>query len=239
MIIEIFPNSDALAQATAERFVTGARAAIAERGVFYVCLSGGHTPKPAYEMLAKPPYVDQVDWHSVHVFWGDERNVPEWDPNSNEGMARAAFIDSVPIPSDQVHAMFNGGSAEQAAASYEQLLKRFFNESDSTFDLLFLGVGPDGHTASLFPGSKTLTSTAWAAADETETLAVRERITLTPAVLCRSRSLVFAVEGADKAQILKQIIDENADYPAGIVARCGQDVTWMLDQAAASLLQPS
>jgi len=235
MIVEVFPNTNALSRAVAERFVASARVALAERDAFYVALGGGKTPRKAYELLASEPYTGRIDWRKVHVYFGDERNVPTTDPESNEGMAREAFLDSVPIPSANIHGMYNGGSAEEAAAAYERILKSFFAPTGYTFDLAHLGVGPDGHTASLFPRAGTLQETRWVAPAETEMLAVRERITLTPAVLCRSRGIVFEVAGADKAEIIRQIIDAKADYPAGVVARCVENSVWMLDEAAASL----
>jgi 6-phosphogluconolactonase len=242
-LIRVYEDVQSLDRAMAELFVAAARGAIAARNQFTVALGGGNTPRGAYRQLAREPYHGQVDWTKVHVFWGDERNVPSTDPNSNEGMAREAFLDEVPIPRAQIFGMYTGGKASEAAVVYEATLRRYFGERGPTFDLVHLGMGPDGHTASLFPGSASLAAEQWVVAAETTTAAVRERISLTPALICRSREVVFEVSGADKAETLRQVVqskthsDGAAEYPAAHIARCTSNLTWLLDSAAASLLE--
>lgn len=235
-MIRVFPDLDAMSLAAAEAFVASARSAISERGRFAVALSGGHTPAAAYRLLAAEPLVSQVDWSKVHAFWGDERNVPNTDPDSNEKMAREAFLSSVPIPEGNIHPMFTKGTNAEAAESYEGLLKSFFGEKGPLFDLVLLGMGPDGHTLSLFPGAGNLDSEKWVIPAETDVWAVHDRITLTAKAVSLCRAVVLEVGGEDKAKMVKEIIEERADYPLGVVVRGCKDVTWLLDKGAASLL---
>lgn len=236
-MVRIFPNLEALSRATADRVVESARAAISQRDRFSIALSGGHTPTRAYQMLAEEPCVSQVDWRKVHVFWGDERNVPVDNKDSNEGAAHSALLDSVPIPASQIHPMFMGGTNGEAAVAYEKLLHEFFGKDGPTFDLVLLGMGPDGHTASLFPDAGNLDSEAWVIAAETNVWAVHDRITLTAKAISLARELVFEIDGADKAGVLKSIIEEDGSYPAGAVAARSKDVTWMLTELAACELE--
>jgi 6-phosphogluconolactonase len=234
--IFVFPDKESLSKGAAERFVAGAREAIARGGRFTVALSGGHTPARGFQMLAEEPYVGQIDWSKVHIFWGDDRNVPGDNKDSNERMARDAFLNSVPVPAEQIFPMYNGGSNIEAASAYQALLQRYFPAGGPTFDLVLLGVGPDGHTASLFPDDHNEDSSEWVIPTFTDVFAVRDRITLTYKAISLARSVVFEIEGADKAEILRQIIEEFADYPAGVVANNSKDVTWLLDSEAASKL---
>jgi 6-phosphogluconolactonase len=236
-VILVYPDKDALSKAAADRFVASGRAAIAERGRFTVALSGGHTPQQGFQLLATQPYVDQLDWSKVHIFWGDERNIPPSDANSNERMAREAFLNSVPIPAAQIHPMYIGGTAPEAAAAYETLLHTYFGPDGPTFDLVLLGLGPDGHTASLFPEANDLQDERWVIPAVTERWAVRDRITLSADAISLAYAVVFEVEGGDKAEILKEIIEQGKSYPTTYVVQHARDVTWLLDTAAAAQLK--
>ena len=236
-MIRVFKNEEALSQGMAECFVTAAAGAIAERGRFSVALSGGHTPARAYRLLTAEPYVGRVDWPKAHFFWGDERNVPNTDPDSNEKMAREAFLNSPFVDPDTIHPMFGGGTNVEAAAAYEALLRTFFGDTGPLFDIVMLGMGPDGHTLSLFPGAGNLDSPAWVIPASTDVWAVHDRITLTPLTVSLSREVVLEIAGADKAEMVKAIIEDGADYPLGAVVRRCANVTWLLDEGAASLLQ--
>lgn len=241
--IEISPDPAALAEEAARRFVASARAAIDARGRFIVALSGGSTPKALLALLAAAPYRDEVDWGRVHVGWGDERCVPPDDEQSNFRMARLALLDHVPIPHEQVYRIPAEEPDHQIAAdTYAATLRRLFNLDESEwprFDLIHLGLGTEGHTASLFPGSPALAETArFVAAPYVEKLSAH-RITLTPPAINAAREVVFLVAGAEKAEIVRTILrgpHNPTEYPAQIVAPADGRLTWLLDEAAASLL---
>ncbi len=236
-MIRVYPDDAALAQASAEHFVENAKKAVAERGIFSVALSGGHTPAAAFRLLAAEPLASEVPWERVHVFWGDERTVPNSDPNSNEKMAREALLNAVPIPPQNIHPMYNGGTNVEAAADYDSLLHSFFLSTDRLFDMVMMGMGPDGHTLSLFPGAANIDATSLVIPTSTDVWPVHDRISLSAKAVAMSREVVVAAAGADKAVMVKAIIDDNADYPLSQVLRKCSNVVWMLDEAAASGLK--
>jgi 6-phosphogluconolactonase len=220
----------------ADRFVDAAISAIDERGIFRVALSGGGTPKTVYPMILEPQRRDRVDWSRVEFFWGDERTVPPDDPESNFGVAYQMFIAQLPtVRPERIHRMpAEAPDLDAAALSYESELRLAFaarGDEPPSFDLIWLGMGPDGHTASLFPGS--------AALDETERWVVGTwaphpqawRMTLTFPVLTAGRQVVFAVEGANKADALRAVRAGGSGLPAERVA--GEHVEWLVDAAAA------
>ncbi len=239
--LHIYPDSETLSQAAAALFVEKAGQAIKARGCFHVALSGGSTPKRTYELLASPPYREQVNWLPVHIFWGDERCVPLIDLRSNARMARDTLLERVPVPEGQVHPIPCHLPPAEAARAYEDLLRRFFAESPYTFDLAFLGLGQDGHTASLFPGDPALSGQdSWAVAvfraDEG-----LSRVTLTPQVFNRAGTVAFLVSGRDKAQALQEVLE--GDYeplrrPAQAIRPEKGELVWLVDQAAAAVLDP-
>ncbi len=235
-MIRVFPDLGAMSAAAAETFVSLASAAIADRGRFAVALAGGQTPAEAYKLLSTEPLISRVDWSKVHAFWGDERNVPNTDKDSNEKMARETLLSLVPISDENIHPMVTGGSNVEAAASYEAFLKSFFGENGPLFDLVMLGMGPDGHTLSLFPGAGDLDSDRWVIPSTTDVWAVHDRITLTARAVSLSRAVMLEVGGQDKAKMVKEVIEEGADYPLAVVLRRCKNVTWLLDEGAASLL---
>jgi len=179
----ILPDADSLARTVAELFVTLAVKAIAARGRFTVALAGGSTPESAYGMLATSEFAARVGWSFVHIFWGDERCVPPHHPDSNYSMARKSLLDHVPLPVDNLHRMRGEIEPEKAALDYERRLRSFFarprldvtrtkgRKSTLSFDLVLLGMGNDGHIASLFPGTRILREkTRWVVAHYVETL---------------------------------------------------------------------
>lgn len=242
--IHVSPDPGALAEEAARRFVAAAGAAIAGRGRFTVALSGGSTPKALLRLLAGPPHRDRVDWGRVHVAWGDERCVPPDDEQSNYRMAREALLDHVPIPHEQIYRMPAEEPDHQAAADiYAATLRRLLNPDPDEwprFDLIHLGLGPEGHTASLFPGSPALGERErLVAAPWVEGLAAH-RLTLTPPVINAAREVAFLAAGAEKAAIVHTILRgprDPAAYPAQIIAPAAGRLTWLLDQAAAAQLQ--
>jgi 6-phosphogluconolactonase len=238
-MLEIFPDLEALSRRAAALAAARARQAVRDRGRFLLALSGGGTPARTYELLGGPPLRDQVAWPQVHFFWGDERCVPSDDPRSNYRLARAALLDRVPVEWLQVHPMLCGADPGQAARRYEDLLRRELPEPGAGFDLAFLGLGADGHTASLFPGQKPPAG-CWV----TPVRRAGEkifRLTLTPQVLNRSRLVVFLVSGPDKAAALQAALAGDSDplnLPARGIRPVAGEVRWLVDREAAALLGP-
>lgn len=241
--VQVSPDPAALAREAAGRFVAAARAATEERGRFVVALSGGSTPKALLRLLAEPPYREEVDWRHVHVAWGDERCVPPDDEQSNYRMAREALLDRVPIPPEQIHRM-PGEEADRGAAAdaYAATLRRLFNLGPGEwprFDLLHLGLGTEGHTASLFPGSPALAERErLVAAPYVEKLEAY-RLTLTPPAINAAREVQFLVAGAEKAAIVREVLRGPRDptaLPARVVAPTDGRLVWLLDAAAAARL---
>ena len=226
-----------LAQAAARDFATKAEAAIGERGRFAVALAGGSTPEATYEVLAND-YAGALDWSKVHVFFGDERTVPPNHEDSNYRMTHETLLSRVPVGS--VHRMRGELPPAEAAAAYEEELRGFFGTSDEppSLDLILLGIGEDGHTASLFPETSALeVQDRWVVANPVLKLETT-RLTLTVPVINSARSVNFLVAGESKAEALKQILKGDADprqYPAKLVRPAGGPV-WMVDRAAAKSL---
>ncbi|MBW3612614.1 MAG: 6-phosphogluconolactonase [Chloroflexi bacterium] len=232
----VLPDPAAVAVATADRFVATARRAIEERGIFRVALSGGGTPKQVYPLLLEPERRDAVDWSRVEFFWGDERAVPPDHPDSNFGVAYGMLISQLPgVRQDRIHRMpAEAPELDAAALSHESELRLAFGARGSeppAFDLVWLGMGPDGHTASLFPGSEALHEAErwvvgnWAPEQESW------RMTFTFPVLNAARDVIVVVTGADKADAIRQIRAGGSDLPAARVD--GPQVEWLIDAAAA------
>lgn len=244
--IHVSPDPAALAEEAARRFVASARAAQTARGRFLVALSGGSTPKALFRLLARPPYREQVDWLGVHVAWGDERCVPPDDEQSNYRMAREALLDHVSIPPAHVHRMpAEWPDHEAAARAYATTLREMCGLGATSamlprFDLLYLGLGPEGHTASLFPGSPALHETErLVAAPYVEKLSAY-RLTLTPPTLNNAREVVFLVAGAEKAAIVAEVLRGPRDVdrlPAQVIQPVDGQLVWLLDAASAAQLQ--
>ena len=244
--IIVRPNLQELSREAAARFQRLADDSIAAAGRFSVALSGGSTPRALYGLLAEPPFREAIDWPRVHLFWGDERFVPPDHPDSNYRLARETFISRASIPAGNVHRIpTEGRHPEAAATQYEETLHRFFAVPKGgvpRFDLVLLGLGADGHTASLFPGSPALSeSHRLVVATHVPKLAAW-RLTLTPPMLRGARHVVFLVSGSEKAHALQEVLEGPYDperLPAQLVRLEEGDVTWLVDEAAASLLQRS
>lgn len=202
-----------------------------------VCLSGGTTPRTLYNTLAQTPYREAMPWARIHWFWCDERFVPATDERSNYHMVQKLLFERVPVPRERIHRIrTEGGSAAAAAAAYEEELRRFYGAGTleperPLFDLALLGVGEDGHTASLFPGSPLLEERARWVACLTGAGAV-PRVTLTYPVLESSRDVAFLVTGAGKRAIMQRIVEGEAELPAAGLQPVGR-LHWFLDRAAA------
>jgi 6-phosphogluconolactonase len=238
--VRVFETPEEVAAASAARFVALAREAVAARGAFGVALAGGNTPRRVYELLAGGELRGQVSWPSVHVFFGDERCVPPDDAESNYRMAREALLSRVPIPDENVHRIEGRGDAAANASRYEDELRGFFGDADRPrFDLVMLGMGDDGHTASLFPATTVLEeSAAWAAAVWVEKLRAW-RITLTAPAVNAARHVMFLVNGAGKAARLREVLRGARDpqrLPAQLIRPAEGTLEWLIDRAAAAEL---
>lgn len=245
--LEVFASPGELAVAAAERFVTAAAAAIASTETFTVALSGGSTPHALFSLLASPAYAERVEWARVHLFWGDERCVPPDDEQSNYRMTRETLIDRVPLRSENVHRILGEESPPAAAERYERELRSAFATPTgdarlapgSRFDLVLLGLGTNGHTASLFPHMRAVREqTQWVMAENIETLQMW-RVTLTPPVINAAAEVMFLVSGREKAAVLRRVLygaRETDLLPAQVIAPVDGRLSWMIDAAAASEL---
>jgi 6-phosphogluconolactonase len=245
--VQVFPTSEELAAAAAAYFVGAAEAAIAATETFSVALSGGSTPRALFEALASGECKSRIRWPSVHVFWGDERCVPPGDEASNYRMAREALLDHVPLRPENIHRIRGEDDPAVAAERYERELRAAFEtptgppraEPGSRFDLVLLGLGKDGHTASLFPHLHAVRErTRWTMAENMETLQMW-RVTLTPAILNQASEVIFLVSGGEKAAILRRVLygaREADELPAQAIAPVGGRLRWLVDAAAAAEL---
>jgi 6-phosphogluconolactonase len=233
--MHVFADAAALAGAVAELIVAGVAAAPTR---FALNLSGGSTPKRLYERLASPAFRDRIEWPKLHLFWGDERFVPADHPDSNYRMTKLAMLDHVPLPSAQIHPVpTDAASPEICAADYARTLQTYYGGEtlDATrplFDMTLLGLGPDGHTASLFPNTAALQEhEAWV----TSIVGAKPepRISLTYPVLESSRIILFLVAGADKHDVLTQVLAHEPWLPAAKLAPLAQ-THWYVDEAAAA-----
>ncbi len=234
MSVHVYDNPEELAEAAAREFAARADEAIGERGRFAVVFAGGSTPKATYEALARD-YAHRIDWSNVHVFFGDERSVPPDHEDSNYRMACEALLDHVPVGS--VHRMQGELPPDEAAEAYEQNLRNFFGTEElPRFDLILLGIGGDGHTASLFPETSALeVHDRWVVANPVLKLETT-RITLTVPAINAARAVYFLIAGEGKADALAEILEGNPDpheYPTSLIQPQGGP-TWMLDRPAAS-----
>jgi 6-phosphogluconolactonase len=234
--MRITANPEELAQAAAELIVDQALTAVRDRGRFSMAVAGGSTPQRAYEILARPPFRDRIPWKQVHLFWGDERCVPFSDPRSNAAMVCRALLNQVPIPTTQIHQVNCAKAPHEAAREYEVLLRTFFAGHEAGFDLVLLGLGADGHTASLFPGTPVLEEGKRWVAEVCVTEQNLYRVTLTPLLINQARMVVFLVSGAAKAAVLREIREGTADMPARLIRPTRGKLRWLVDREAAALL---
>jgi 6-phosphogluconolactonase len=240
--VECFSDRDEMLRVEAERVVAQASDCVARRGRFLICLAGGATPKPLYEILSSDSFARRIEWPRVHVFWGDERCVSPDHSASNYRMAREALLDQVPLPPTNIHRIRGEDEPSAAAAAYEELLRDFFGTRETaatpSFDLVLLGMGPDGHTASLFPGS--------AAAQEMRRWVVATRgpepeswrVSLTTVLINAAENVTFLISGSNKAERLKEVLEGPPDLlPAQRIRPTQGSLHWMIDEAAAARLR--
>ncbi|HVX15058.1 MAG TPA: 6-phosphogluconolactonase [Pirellulales bacterium] len=243
--IQVVADRDALCRAAADLFLSLSQAAVQQRGRFTVALSGGSTPRDFYALLANPdaPYRGQLAWDKLFFFWGDERHVPPDHADSNYRMANEALLSKAPVPEGNIHRIqAEMPDAEMAAHAYQENLQSFFQLSGDCppcFDLALMGLGPDGHTASLFPQTAALHERdRWVAANWVQKLHTH-RITLTVPVLTRAAEILFLVAGADKATALRDVFHgpyHPDQWPAQVFRNSAGHVAWLIDQLAARQL---
>jgi len=238
-MIRRFDDPECLSHAAADLFVQLARKAVYERGRFSVALSGGKTPLRTYQLLAQRPWRDQTPWTNIHFFWSDERCVAADDDRNNARMAKRALLNHVPVPSAHVHPIRCDADSKAGAAHYNALLRTHFSAKAPALDLVFLGLGRNGHTASLFPFSPVMEQKKrWAA----EVYVIEQqmyRATLTPTLINAARVVAFLVSGSEKAQIVETVLEGETDtrrLPAQLIRPYNGQLIWMLDQTAASRL---
>ncbi len=236
----IVPDSNQLAEKGAEMFCEIAKESISNRSRFVVAVSGGSTPRAMHGRLSQDPYLSDLFWQSTHIFWVDERMVDFDHPDSNFGTAKKDLLEKIPIPFDQIYPMPAMTRPEDGAGLYQMTLKTFFQSigsDDPVFDLILLGIGTDGHTASLFPKQ------AFTSPVQSWVISVKGgnpnvfRLSFTYSVLNGARHILFLVSGKDKAEIVKSLFEDNTvDLPAKNIRPLKGTLTWLLDQEAASLL---
>jgi len=240
--INVFQNEESLAEAAAELLIAIATHAIEGRGRFVVSLSGGTTPERLYALLATPPYCNRMPWNNTFIFWGDERCVPSDDDQNNAHMAKLFLLDHIDIPSTNIHPIPVDLEPEIAAKKYEDLIKKFFGEDTPRFDLIFLGLGENGHTASLFPGSDAIFENKRLVKEVYVGEQHMYRITMTPPLINQAHTIIFLVEGENKAAILNTVLtgpQQPNKFPAQIINAEDGNLYWFVDKKAATLLPDS
>jgi 6-phosphogluconolactonase len=242
--IKVLPDVPDIAHEAAERIVDAADSASREGRTFSIALSGGSTPKALFELLATNLYKPRIKWPNVEVFFGDERNVPPDHADSNYRMAREALLSKVPIPGDNVYRMHGELDANEAAKQYGQMLKEKFPSTgsgsggDGGLDLVLLGMGDDGHTASLFPGTAALGETRHRAVGNYVDKLKAWRITLTAPFINRAKDVLVLVSGASKAKRLAEVLEGPRDpqrLPIQLINPTEGRMTWLVDAAAAGM----
>jgi len=238
--VRVFEDLEALSRAAADIFLALSRASISATKKFTVALSGGATPRRLYSLLGSAPYHKDVDWKKIHVFWVDERAVPRDHPESNFKLVFDAWLSKIPIPETNLHRIRGEDGPEKAAREYEVDLRNFFGgQRTPVFDLIILGIGEDGHTDSLFPGSSALAETARLTLPVYAERPKTGRVTLTLPVLNNASHILFLVSGRAKADIVAKVLEEgkaNGRYPAGLLNPSRGSIEWLVDKDAAEKL---
>lgn len=238
-IIKTYPDADALARESAYHFIECANEAIAERDRFIVALAGGSTPLAVYQTLATVELVPRIDWEKVHIFWGDERCVAPTHEDSNYRMSFDGMLRHLPIPVKQIYRMEGELEPKDAAKAYENRLKQFFQQKTPQFDLILLGLGNDGHTASLFPETKALTETKrWVMANYVRKIS-SWRLTMTARLINQAANVTFLVSGEGKAEALQRVLAGRytpEEFPAQMIRPERGQLYWFLDRPAAALI---
>jgi len=241
-MISILANYETLSHAAAEIFVESAQSAVDKDGYFSIAFSGGHTPQRMYEILAHKDIRNKIPWEKTYIFWGDERCVPPDHPKSNQLMLRRLLLAHVNIPEQNVFPISGTLPPGEAAQEYETILHKFFTNHQAGFDLILLGLGENGHTASLFPGTPALDENQRWATDVYVAEQKMHRVTLTASFINQAKKIVFLVSGRSKALVLKEVLEGPTDphrLPAQLIKPVEGELVWLADQEAGSLLTQS
>ncbi|GBQ05336.1 6-phosphogluconolactonase [Saccharibacter floricola] len=234
-VFEVLSDVDAVAMRMAELFIEAVQNRPGER--IRIALSGGSTPKRLFAILARPEVAQKVDWKRVEIFYGDERHVPVGHADSNQSMAESLLLSKVPLPAEQIHPMPTQGQAREDAQRYQEVMEASYGaetleKGRPFFDVVMLGLGTDGHTASLFPGEPVLDETkAWVSVSDPKT-APHERLTLTYPAIASSRNIVFLVTGDNKVPMLRRLREGDSSIPSGRIVSEGK-ILVLADRAAA------
>jgi 6-phosphogluconolactonase len=237
--LKIFQTTDELNVAAAELIISIAKIAIAARGRFTISLSGGQTPDGLYSLLAKSPWREQIEWTKTFIFWGDERYVPFDSEQNNAHHTRSILLSKIPIPTTNIYAINVNLQPDEAAREYEKDIQSFFSDAPWRFDLVLLGLGENGHTASLFPGADVINENVEGVRD----LYVEEekmyRITMTAPLINQAHHILFLVIGRKKSEILKNILTlpyRPEQFPAQLIYPSDGELYWFVDEEAAASL---
>jgi len=239
--IQLLPDLEAISYKAAEIFLNLSQSSLPSKERLAVALSGGSTPRRFYRLLGSDPYRNQVEWHRIHFFWVDERCVPKEYEESNFKTVYDPLLSRVPVPEENIHRIRGEEGPEEAAREYDDAIKAFFGGTEiPVFDLIILGMGEDGHTASLFPGSEALREKKRLAVPVYKGGQEIHRVTLTFPVLNNASQVLFLVSGRSKSKVLAEIFeggDNRNRYPAGLVAPAHGKITWLIDREAAEKLR--
>lgn len=238
--LHVFPDGNSLIDELAQKVISIAQSSLQQHDVFTMALAGGSTPRPLYNLLGSQSYRRQIDWAHTHIFWGDERCVQPDHPDSNFRMTRLALLDQISIPASNVHRIKGELDPHSACDDYHAQLKAVFGNDLPRFDIIMLGMGDDGHTASLFPHSAALAEQKrWVVPNYVESMDFW-RITLTYPVINNARNVIFVVVGESKSRALNRVLSGPSDpkqYPSQAVLPSDGNLHWFVDEAAASRLQ--
>ncbi|RYY68047.1 MAG: 6-phosphogluconolactonase [Chitinophagaceae bacterium] len=239
LMIKVFSTTEELCNDAMEQFIGLSVQHIASKGSFVVALSGGRTPNQLYDLMAKKENAEKIDWKNCFFFWGDERYVAHDNKENNSFQAKQHLLDLVPVPEGNIFRIPVNGDHEADAKIYEQTIRSFFKGDAPVFDLLFLGMGDEGHTASIFPGSSLLQEKDALVKDVYVEVKQMQRISFTPKLINAASHIIFMITGAEKAAALREVLEGNKtpeEYPARVVQPTSGGLSWLLDQGAASLL---
>ncbi len=232
MTLHCYENKQDCCDALAAKICDISKQVLQKQHFFSLVLSGGSTPRYLYELLTSPKWQDKIDWNRAHIFFGDERCVSPDHPDNNFSMAMDAMLKKLPIPTDQIHRIYGESQADEEALRYQQVIESYFRENvagEPLFDLTLLGLGNDGHTASLFPGDQALLHTGLVTPVDAPAHMVPpvKRISLTLSGIALSKSVCFLVDGASKAKIVEAVfLDDSGKYPASMVQ--GSELCWFV-----------
>lgn len=238
-MLHIQKDPTAVTKELADWIVQIIDATLSKQERFTWVLTGGNSPKALYDLLATNPYKDHIPWNQLHIFWGDERAVPFEDSRNNARMTYEHLLNKVPVSSNQIHVMRTDIEPEQSALEYEKILKQYFKDQNKTFDLVLSGMGDDGHTLSLFPGTSVIhEKEAWVKSFYLEPQQMH-RITLTAPVVNSASAIAFLTFGTNKAKALHEVLQgpSNVDlYPSQIIQPISGNLHWFIDEPASALL---